>query len=113
MDPKPSKTYRVCTPVVDAEYGVEDGPQPSVVITEAVAEAAGVAPEDLPRLHEFVDLDAVDALFEHGSGPDGHKPIFRFTVETWEVFVRGDGRVRVCDMSQPTDPSPVFAGYTV
>lgn len=112
MDPKPARAYRVCAPVVDAEYAVEDGPSPSVVVIEAVAEAAGVAPEDLPRLHEFVDLDAVNALFEGGPRTDESESILRFTFETWQVFVRDDGRVRVCDTSQPTDPSPVFEGHT-
>ena len=34
--------------------------------------------------------------------------IVSFSVENWNVFVRGDGRIRVCDGREAVDPAPVF-----
>jgi hypothetical protein len=34
--------------------------------------------------------------------------LLEFAVENWNVFVRDDGRIRVRDATEPTDPEPVF-----
>ena len=100
--------YRGCTPVVDAEYGSESDGSPAEVIVEALAEAAGVDPIDLPPLFDFVDPDAIEQLFMgHDSAPHADA-LLSFRVETWNVFVRADGRIRVCDSTRPTNPEPVF-----
>lgn len=100
--------YRGCVPVVDAEFGGESDQSPAEVVVDAVATAAGVEPLDLPPLYEFVDTDALNNLFDRHGGPDANA-LLSFQVETWSVFVRDDGRIRVCDRNQPTDPEPVFA----
>lgn len=97
--------YRSCTPIVDEEYGHERNESPSEVIIEALATAAGVDPLDLPSLYQFVDPDAIDALFQRHEGSEA---MLSFKVDTWNVFVRADGRIRICDASQSTDPEPVF-----
>ncbi|SFG96159.1 hypothetical protein SAMN04488063_3426 [Halopelagius inordinatus] len=100
--------YRGCTPVVDAEYEFESEGSPTEVIVEALAEAAEIDPLDLPPLYEFVDPDALDQLFGEHVGAAHADALLSFQVETWNVFVRADGRIRVCDATRPTDPEPVF-----
>ncbi len=97
--------YRGCTPVVDAYCGSGTDRTPTEAIIEALRKAAGVDPAELPPLYEFVDGDALDALFERH---DSAEALLSFRVETWNVFVRTDGRIRVCDVTRPTDPKPVF-----
>ena len=101
--------YRGCTPVEDAEYGNESDHSPVEVIVDAVARAAGVEPMELPPLYEYVDPDAIDTLFERHQGAKDAEALLSFKVDTWNVFVRADGRIRVCDATQPTKPEPVFA----
>jgi hypothetical protein len=101
--------YRGCTPVVDAEYGSESDESPADAVVDAVAAAAGTDPLELPPLYEFVDGDALNALFDHHDGMTDTDGLLSFQIETWNVFVRADGRIRVCDATQPTDPAPVFA----
>lgn len=112
MDSGNLTVYRGCTPVVDAEYDIESDRSPAEVIVEALASAADVDPLDLPPLYDFVDADALNALFENHDGADDAKLILSFQVDTWNVFVRADGRIRVCDGTRPTDPEPVFAPST-
>ena len=104
--------YRGCTPVVDAEYGADSGLTPTEAIVEAVASAADVDPIELPPLYEFVDLDALDQLFDRHDGAEAPDALLSFSVENWNVFVRADGRIRVCDGTSPTDPAPVFEPET-
>jgi hypothetical protein len=100
--------YRGCTPVVDADYETEGNRSPAEVIVEAVAKAAGVDPLELPPLFDFVDLDAIDTLFARHDGACEAETLLSFEVDTWNVFVRSDGRIRVCDGTRPTEPQPVF-----
>lgn len=100
--------YRGCTPVVDAYYGSSNDRSPSEVIVEALAEAAGIDPLELPPLYEFVDTDALNALFDRHDGAEDAGALLSFTVDTWNVFVRADGRIRVCDATRPTEPEPIF-----
>lgn len=103
--------YRGCTPVIDTEYGEANNRPPSEVIIDAVATAAGVDPLDLPPLYEFVDPDALNNLFDtHDGATDA---LLSFTMNTWNVFVRGDGKIRVCDATRRTNPEPIFDGTTV
>lgn len=98
-----------CTPVVDAQYRTESGLTPADAIIDAVATASGVDPCELSPLYEWVDLDAVDRLVDgHDPGADAER-VLGFRIDTWNVFVHADGRIRVCDGTRHTDPSPVFA----
>lgn len=100
--------YRGCTPVVDSQYD-RDGPRtPVEAVLEAVATAANVDPIALPPLYDYIDPDAVNGLFEH-EGSRESETVLSFRIDTWNVFVRDDGRIRVCDSTLPTDPQPVFA----
>ena len=72
----------------------------------AVAEAAGVDPIELEPLTRSVDGDAVDFLFDRRNRTQ--EVVLGFAVDEWNVFVRGDGRIRECDPSVPGRSSPVF-----
>ncbi|WP_343162636.1 HalOD1 output domain-containing protein [Natronolimnobius sp. AArcel1] len=99
--------YRGCTPVVDAQYEADGEQTPVAEIIDAVATAADVEPVELPPLYEFIDADSLNNLFQHKGAADS-ETILGFRIDHWNVFVRGDGRIRVCDGTQPTDPQPVF-----
>ena len=113
MEQESLNVYRGCTPVVDAEYESESDVSPTEVIIEALAEAAEIEPIELPPLYEFVDPDALDQLFGEHDGAAHADALLSFQVETWNVFVRADGRIRICDNTQPTDPEPVFESTPV
>lgn len=99
--------YRGCTPVVDATYSVESDRSPTEAIIGAVAKAADVDPLESTPLYEYVDPDAITNLFRH-NGSEQTETLLSFKVETWNVFVRADGKIRVCDATQPTTPEPIF-----
>ncbi|MXR40390.1 hypothetical protein GRX01_03335 [Halobaculum sp. WSA2] len=104
--------YRGCTPVVDAEYDSESERSATEAIVWALADAVGVDPTDLPPLFDYVDPDALNALFESSDRGTNGDTLLSFQVDTWNVFVRSDGCIRVCDATRPTDPEPVFESTT-
>lgn len=100
--------YCSCKPVVDIEYESESYGSPTEVIVKALSEAAEADPIDLPSLYEFVDPDAVNQLLRGYDHPSQMDTLLSFRAETWNVFIRADGRIRVCDNTQVTEPKPVF-----
>ena len=103
--------YRGCTPVVDERHD-PDGQRTLVeAVIEAIAAAEGTDPSELPPLYEAVDPDALERLFDRRGGSGEASAVFSFEFETWNVFVAADGRIRVCDRTQPADPEPVFEGH--
>lgn len=101
--------YRSCEPVADTRYD-PDGDQPVVnTLAEALATVADMSVTELPPLYETIDTDALTSLFETGSVTE---TILSFTVETWDVFIHSDGRIRICDKEKPTDPVPVFEPHS-
>ena len=100
--------YRGCTPVVDATYGRDTEQTPTEAVVDALAEAADVDPLDLSPLYDEIDTEAIDRLFQEHGGASSSEAILSFQVDKWNVFIRGDGRIRVCDGARPTDPEPVF-----
>lgn len=111
-DRREQVVYRGCTPVVDAEYGVESSHSAVEAIIFALADAVSIEPTELPPLFEYVDPDALNALLDPSESALGDTALLSFQVDTWVVFVRSDGRIRVCDATQPTDPKPVFEPTT-
>lgn len=104
------KLHRCCTPVVDIEYDT-DGTEDFVeTLVGALARADGIDMTAVPPVYEAIDLDAVRQLFERD---DSAEMVLGFTVGDWNVFVNGDGRIRVCDGTRYTDPEPVFDGPLV
>lgn len=113
MGEKGMTIYRTCTPVSSTKYGRESGRSPTEAIIDAVAEAAGVDPTELPPLYDSIDPDAINDLFQPYDGNTGTETFLRFTIDSWNVFVRADGKIRVCDATRPTEPKPVFDSSTV
>ena len=104
--------YRRCTPVVDTWYEVRSDQTVTEVIVEALAEAEGEDETELTPLYETIDLSALSDLLD-SCGATDRDTIVSFTYRNWNVFVRGDGRVRVCDNSEEIEPEPVFGGRPV
>ena len=100
--------YRGCKPVVDAEYDFEMDTSPVDAIIEALAEAADIDPTDLPPLYDFIEPDAINQLFGKHSGASRSNAILSFRVDIWNVYIRGDGNIRICDATQSINPKPVF-----
>lgn len=100
--------YRDCTSVADVHYDSESDSSLAWVIAEAVADAAGIHPTELPPLYDAIDLDAVARLIDNQSRKSSGTTVLGFTFERWNVFVRSDGSIRVCKGNQSHDPVPVF-----
>ena len=100
--------YRGCTPVVDAQYQKDGSETPAEAIIHAVGKAAEVDQLELPPLYDFVDSDALNNLFQRHEGAADSEAVLSFRIDNWNVFVRADGRIRICDGTQPTDPQPIF-----
>lgn len=101
-----------CTPVVDTHWEPENGETLAAVIAEAVAAAEGVDATELPPLYDVIDTDALNQLFSDEKGRVGTPAMFSFCIENWNVFVNADGRIRVCDATEPTEPAPLFENWS-
>ena len=79
----------------------------STTVVERIADRVGVAPEELePRLHDVVDADALDQLFDvRGDGPAEGSVVFRYA--GYRVVVRASGEVEV---SSRPESGPGTAG---
>lgn len=102
------QVYRTCTPVLDVTYDEQSPEFPTKVIVDAIAEADNSSPVEMPPLYEFVDPDMIEKLLEQRDNQPEREMILGFTVDSWNVFVRSDGKIRICDGTQHTDPQPVF-----
>lgn len=96
-----------CTPVYNTQYEVEHG-SPVVAIAEAVATVKGVDPLELDPLYDVIDVDALDRLFAVRGETGTATTILRFTVDGWNVFIRDDGVIQICDPDTPAASAPVF-----
>jgi hypothetical protein len=98
-----------CTPAAEVRY--ETGSEWAVAerVVDAVAEAKGVGITELPPLYDAIDPDALTQLVERQDGTAGGDTVVSFTFGRWNVFVRADGWIRVCDSTRRADPRPVFA----
>lgn len=103
------KVYRCCTPVVDTEFDPDGRETLTNALVDALAEAEDVNKTAIPPLYDAVDLDALSQLFESHEQTADSGTVLSFTFDSWNVFVRADGRIRVCDASRPTEPEPVFS----
>lgn len=107
MESSHLRLYRGCSPAVDTQFDVDGNESPSTAIIDALAAATGIPPTELPPLYEFVDPDAIDRLFT-GDRARSADTVLSFRVERWNVFVREDGRIRICDATDETAPEPIF-----
>lgn len=100
--------YRNCPPVVDVKYDKNGDETVVEALVDALAAADGVPATELSPLYDTVDTTALIQLFDEHEGAAEAEAVLSFRFETWNVFVRADGRIRVCDGTRVTDPAPVF-----
>lgn len=100
--------YRSCVPVVDT--WLKPGQSITEALINALVEIEGVSQTDLPPLYEAIDPDILTKLFERHDDGTNADTVLSFTYGTWNIFVRADGMIRVCDGTRSTDPTPVFEG---
>ncbi|WP_436346736.1 HalOD1 output domain-containing protein [Natronorubrum sp. FCH18a] len=98
-----------CTPVGVHHYDSDSDTSPAVAVIRAIAVVTDTKPGDLAPLYETIDTEALNELFEHHSNaPHSGEQVLAFTADGWNVFVRDDGQIRVCDPTGPDTPSPIF-----
>lgn len=67
-----------------------------VAVIEAVAAVEGVRPIDVDlQLYDYLDLEALDALFDHSRRKGEGTWTMEFSVDGYEVTVRDDGVVSI------------------
>lgn len=95
-----------CTPVYETCYEGEN--EPLVAVVEALASVKDVEPLEMEPLYNTIDVDAVNRLF--GDHDDSSEPTLAlsFSVDGWNIFVRDDGLIRVCDPDMPDASAPAF-----
>lgn len=99
--------YRESRSVVDIDCARLDEPASASVVVDALAAAVNRDPREVPPLYEYIDPDLLDNLFDQHDGATG--TVLGFQVENCNVFVRTDGRILVCDATDPLpEPEPVF-----
>ena len=76
----------------------------STALVHTIADATGVDPTDARfRLSEYVDPDALDRLFDGGSGETRGGPVeLAFSLWGYRVTVDGTGRIEIV----PPNPYP-------
>jgi len=59
---------------------------------------------DLPVLYEHVDADGLDRIFADAAA----EAVLSFSVADVNVFIRGDGQIRICDATTQAKVARVF-----
>lgn len=110
MKRKPELTlYRSCSVVSETFYEREGGRTLTEALVDAVAEAEGVAPIELPSLYGSIDLDTLTTLLTNSTVAEDDELLLALRMDRWNVFVSSDGRIRVCDAADETrSPEPIF-----
>ncbi|WP_339106020.1 HalOD1 output domain-containing protein [Haloterrigena salinisoli] len=98
-----------CTPIGVHHFDRDSDMTPSDAVIRTIAVVTDTEPEELEPLYETIDTEALNKLFEcHSNAPYSGEQVLAFTVDGWNVFVRDDGQIRVCDPTGPDTPSPIF-----
>ena len=101
--------YRSCSVVSETSYVPEAGRTLTEALVDAIAEAEGVAPTELPSLYGSLDLDALSTLLTNSGETADDELLLGLRMGRWNVFVSSDGRIRVCDATDETrSPEPIF-----
>jgi hypothetical protein len=103
--------YRGCTPVVDFRFDRRSEDSLTHSLVHAIAEAEHTDPTELTQLYDVIDLDSLSELFGRLTDETASQSVYGFQLGNWNVFVRSDGCIRVCDATKPTAPVPVFDGF--
>jgi hypothetical protein len=113
MDRDPELTlYRTCSVISETVYSRGGERTLTEALADAVAEAEGVTPDQLPPLYDSIDLDALTTLLDKPSVDPDEDLLLALRMGRWNVFVSSDGHIRVCDASDETRPEPIFGDGT-
>ena len=114
MERKPELAlYRSCSVVSETTYVREGARTLTQALVEAVAEAEGVDPTELPSLYGSIDLDALSRLLADPSEDTDSELLLGLRMNRWNVFVSSDGRICVCDATDETSHlEPIFEDDT-
>ena len=98
-----------CSPVGDRQYDIDSSSNPADAVVGAIAAVTDTEPLELPPMYETIDPEALNLLFARRTDdPDAPEKVLSFSMNGWNVFVRDDGRIRICDPTGPDDPGPIF-----
>lgn len=97
-----------CSPVCDATFGGARGRTLVEAVVHSVAGIEDVEPTELDPLYESIDVDALTHLFASRNDVGDEPMAITFSYHGWNVFVREDGHVRVCDPEPAVELAPAF-----
>lgn len=93
-----------CPPLYESEYRPEGDRPPVSVVLEAISHVTENDELDLPPLYDVIDTEGINRIFHHADD----QTVLSFSYDDFNVFLRGDGRIRVCDAADKVDVAPVF-----
>jgi len=86
---------------LETTFDWDGGPSATVAVLEAIEELSGRDLQSLDRLHNTIDPDALNALFQSGSDDTARNSgCVSFTVEEFTVTVHGDGTLCVTHVTE-------------
>ena len=72
---------------------------PSHEVVRAIAAVKGIEPTGVDPLYDFIDPDALDAMFDGTIGTSERDIRVSFRIDDLEIEVSGDGRITVCPVT--------------
>jgi len=84
------------------ECGFDADEAPSHGVVRAIAAVKGVKPTGVEPLYDFIDPDALDAMFEGTTETSERDIRVSFRVGALEIEVSGDRRITVCSTAAVT-----------
>lgn len=104
-----SETFQCqCNPVSDTTFRGESGRSLLEAVVHSVAALEDVEPTDLDPLYETLDVDALNKLLDSRDDIGAEPMKFTFSYHGWNVFVREDGTIRICDPEPEVESAPAF-----
>lgn len=100
--------FRGCTVVGDTTFGGSSGRTLTEAFVSVIADAEGISPTELPSLYDSVDFEALSELLGTAGGAGDGEMVLSLRIQSWNVFVSNDGRIRICDATVHSDPEPIF-----
>lgn len=82
---------------LECAFDVDESPSHGVV--RAIAAVKGVEPTDVSPLYDFIDPDALDAMFDGTTAASASDIRLMFRIDDLEIEVSGDRRVTVSPLT--------------
>jgi hypothetical protein len=108
MESEQISVHSEATPVHEARYNPGNNASPVEAVAKALATVEGIDSTALPPLYDHVDVEAMNKLVTSGTDGVGEEFVLGFQVKNWNVFVRGNGLIRIFDTEHQSEPTPVF-----